>query len=94
MVQMRVHERKLLVDAEGAAGDSADGIAGREVAEQFAAVVVHARAGAHHHLAVEHLRLPGRADARSNAPLPAGQRRVADARGAVGVVAGDDEAGW
>ncbi len=88
-----VDEGQLLVDAEGAAGDGADGVAGREVAEELAAVVVHAGAGADDDLVVEHLRLPGGADARGDAPLAAGQGGVADAGGAVGVVAGDDEAG-
>ena len=50
-------------------------------------------AGADHHLAVEDSGLPGRADAGTDAPLAAGQGGVAHALGAVGVVAGDDQAG-
>ena len=77
---LRGHEGKLLVDAEGAASDSADGIAGREVAEEFAAVVVHAEAGANDDLVVEYLGLPCRAHPGADAPLAAGERRGADAQ--------------
>ena len=86
-------EGRRLRDAEGTALDFACRISGREIGVQFAAVVVEAAAAAHHELGVEGGRLPGKAQARSNAPLAAGQGGLAHASGAVGVVAGDDETG-
>src|SRR5580658_5554935 len=51
-----VDKRELLVHAEGAAGNRADGVSGREVAEQLAAVVIDAGAGADD----ERIVIPGR----------------------------------
>ena len=76
---LRADKRFSLVDAVGSAGDLAGSIAGREISEQFAAIVVDAGAGADDQLAVQRGRLPGEADARSESPLAAGERGVADA---------------
>ena len=83
----------MLVDAEGAAGDGSDCVAGREVGEQFAAIVVHACAGADDNLVVVHGWLPRGAHARTDAPLTAGEGGVAYPGSAVGVIAGNDESG-
>ena len=88
-----INERQLLVDAEGTAGDRTDSVAGREVSEELAAVIVHAGSGADDHFVVEEARLPCRADAGSDAPLASGERGVTHAFGAVGVVSGDDQPG-
>src|ERR1700734_1508089 len=87
-----VHKSKLLVDAEGTAGDGADGVARREIAEELAAIIVDASAGADNELALESARLPGGANARANTPLATRECGIAHSRSAVGVVAGDDEA--
>ena len=85
------HEWKLLVHPKGPAGDGANRVTGRKIAEELAAVVIHARSGPDDHLAGEELGLPRRAQPRPDAPLPACQRGGAYAAGAVRVVAGDDE---
>src|SRR5260221_9902963 len=56
--------------------------------EECAAIVIDAGAGANHNFVVKHRGAPGHADARSNAPLPAGQSGAADA-----ALIGHDEAG-
>ena len=83
----------MLIDAEWSTGDGSDSIAWREITEEFAAVVVHAAAGANDDFAVEHGRLPGYADSGTDTPLAAGERGIAYSLGAVGVVAGNDEPG-
>jgi len=66
-----IDERELLVDAEGSAGHGADGVAGREVGEQLAAVVVHASACANDNGVMVASGRPSSADTRPDAPLTA-----------------------
>jgi len=92
---LRVDERRRLRHAKGSALDESCGVARREVGKQLAAVIIDAASSAHHQLALEALRRPGKAHARRNAPLPPGQSSVAGVLrdhvavvgdGAVGVV--------
>src|ERR1700730_999531 len=76
---LRIDEWRSLIDAEGAAGDDPSGKARREIGEQLAAVVVQAPAGAYDDLVVEHPGAPCHTQARPEAPLSAGQRRIAGA---------------
>src|SRR5271168_5357388 len=88
-----INEGRRLVDAEWPAGDDAGSEAGREIGEEFAAVVVHAPAGADDDLVVEHFGTPRRADAGAKAPLPACECGITDAfAGEVLVVACDNQA--
>ncbi len=86
------HKRQLLVYAEGSTRHCADRVARREITEQFAPVVVHAEAGPHYQLRVEHLRLPRCPQPGRNAPLPSRQRRLAHASSSIRIVSRDDEA--
>ena len=82
-----------MIGAEGPTSDGPNGVTGREVGEELAAIVVNAGAGADDDLIVKQLRLPSCTDAWANAPLATGKRGVADARSAVDIVPGDDDAG-
>ena len=84
-------EGYLLIDPEWPSRDFTDGIARGEVTEELSAVVVNARARADNDLVVESRRLPCRADARSDAPLAAGERGAAYSLSSILVIAGDDE---
>ena len=82
-----------MIHAERATGDYAGGEAGREIAEQLAAIIVDPAAGPDHNFIIECLRTPRHTDPGSKPPLPARQSGLAYAFGGkLGVVAGDDEA--
>src|SRR6202041_3016444 len=87
-----VDEGRRLVDAEGATIDYAFGVAGGEIGEEFAAIVVDTGSGADYDLVVETFGTPGDAQAWGESPLAAGEGGVADtlAREKF-VVAGDDD---
>src|SRR5580692_3423504 len=64
----------------------------RKIREEFAAIVVHAPAGANHDLVAKYLRAPGYADARPQTPLTSGESGIADTLGREErIVSGDDE---
>ena len=79
-------EGNLLVDAERSSCDQPDSIARREVTEQFSAVVVNAHTGADNDLVIEPGRFPCRTDPRSEAPLAARHRSLANTGGSIFVV--------
>src|SRR6202022_680532 len=87
-----IHKRWSLVYAKRATRYLTCGVAGRQIAEEFAAIVVHAGTTTNDDLARKHRRLPRCAEAGCDAPLPASQRRIADALGPLAGITGDDEA--
>src|ERR1035438_2895170 len=83
-------QRSRFGDAERPTSGPACGL--RQIAEEFAAIVIHAGAAADHELASVCPGCPGEADSRRNAPLTSIQCGIADTGcGVVLVVAGHGE---
>ena len=91
---LRIDERRSLIYAEGAASNHASSKARGKIGEEFAAVVVHAPAGADDDFVVKHFGAPGNTETRAQAPLAASESGIADAfAGELFVIAGDEKAG-
>src|SRR6202034_1074201 len=88
-----IHPGRSLIYSKWTASDNPRREAGREVREEFSAIVVQTPACAHHNFVVEHARAPGQTHARCESPLPPSESGIADPLGGkVRIVPRDNEA--